>query len=91
MTKKHGHWGRLLESRTQQQHGGGLAKCAACRSGRHGACSNRAYDDVLGVTADCFCAYMDHGVRPSERKRLDEIAAPEPEQNAYENTIGLDR
>lgn len=84
------NYGRLLESRKQQQNGGGLAKCAACRSGRHGGCSNRAYDDVLGVTGDCFCAYMDHGVRPSERM-VDEIAAPEPEQDAYEKTIGLDR
>lgn len=85
-----GHWGRSLESRKQQQQGGGLGKCSACKADMHERCRNRAYDDVLGVTGNCHCAYLDHGVRPSERM-VDDIAAPEPEQDAYEKTIGLDR
>ena len=81
-------YGRLLTSRQQQQRGQGLAKCAACKRSEHSACKNRAYDDVIGVTTDCICAHMDHGVRPSQRM-VDDIAAPEPEQDAYEKTIGL--
>lgn len=83
-----GHWGGLLTSRQQQQGAGGLGRCASCASGDHSHCRNRAFDDVLGIWANCHCHYMDHGVRPSQRM-VDDIAAPEPEQDAYEKTIGL--
>lgn len=89
MSRRSGHWGALLQSRTDQASGG-LGTCSACKTKDHAHCRNRAFDDVTGVWGNCHCRYMDHGVRPSERMRLDEIAAPESEQDAYERTIGLD-